>query len=310
MFTLQESAGMSSLPTGLPGLATTVPFDPSITYRPNTNFFDNRTIFNVTQADFVLQKSSRLSFDVGGAEFLNRFRSSALYSLNGTSARGDIQYRLSRRSTLGLVYAYNRFSYSHIISTTDYHTFSLSFASRFTRTLELSAYGGMGHEETKTEQLAPVDPTIALLLGITAAPQIVHAINWNPTGNARLSRIFHHGVAYVSGGHSVTPGNGLFLTSSTSTVMGGANYTGIRRTSLSVQGQYSTATSIGNILGGYADLQGGVSATRDLRHGVGALFSLTATKYQSGSFVNYNHVIYNFRIGLRFSPSDVPLRIW
>ena len=309
-FSLQQSAGMSTLPTGLPGLASTVPFDPSITYRPNTDFFDNRTVFAVTQADFVLQKSARLSFDVGGAGFLNRFRSTALYGVTGASARGDVQYRVGRRTTIGTAYAFNHFSFNRVLSSTDYHTFSGTLASRLSKRLEISAYGGVGRAETKIEQGVPIDPVIAALLGVSHSSQIVHSIIWTPNVNARLSRTFHHGVAYVSGGRTITPGNGLFLTSKTNTVLGGVTYTGVRHSSLTTQVQYMGATSIGNILGNYADVSAGISATREIRSGVSALLAVNATQYQSGSFVNYNHLIFNVSAGLRISTESLPLRVW
>jgi hypothetical protein len=77
-----------------------------------------------------------------------------------------------------------------------------------------------------------------------------------------------------------------------------------------MQGQYSNATSMGNILGNYGDLMLGVTGTREMRHGVSALASLSLTRYQSSSFANYDHLICIIRVGLRSAPGNVPLRIW
>jgi len=88
--TLSESAGMFSRNFGLPGLPQTVPFDPSTTNVPTTDFFDNRTIYLSTQANLIIQKTARLSFSLGGDAFLTRRRSTALYGNVGATAHGDV----------------------------------------------------------------------------------------------------------------------------------------------------------------------------------------------------------------------------
>ena len=97
---LRESAGLFSQNYTSLGLPQTVPFDPSQSYVPVTDFFDNRTLYLTTQADVIYQKNARLSFDFGGDVFINKRRSSALYSATGAAARADVQYRLTRRTTV------------------------------------------------------------------------------------------------------------------------------------------------------------------------------------------------------------------
>ena len=53
---LRISAGYFSRAFGLVGLQETVPFDPSSTYIPTTDFFDNRTAYVSTQFDYKIQK--------------------------------------------------------------------------------------------------------------------------------------------------------------------------------------------------------------------------------------------------------------
>src|SRR5438105_2780954 len=83
---------------GLPGITAAAPFDPSGSYSPGADFFDNRTIYSSTQADLVVKTSARVSFDFGGDYFFTRRRSEALYGSTGHSGRADMQYRLSRFS--------------------------------------------------------------------------------------------------------------------------------------------------------------------------------------------------------------------
>ena len=308
--TLNESAGLFSRNFGLPGLSQTVPFDPSTTYAPTTDFFDNRTEYLSTQANLVFQKTARLSFSLGGDGFLVRQSSSALYGVTGATAHADVQYRLTRRTTIGANYSYTHFDFIHVLSSTDMHTVSGVFSMRISRWLEFSAEGGLARAETKFIQNVPIDPAIAALIGTPEGTVVLDRIDHYVIGTGRLARTFPKGVAYISGGRGITPGNGLFLTSVMTTVMAGYNYTGLRRWSFGVSGGYQSAESIGNVLGTYGGASGTLSASRQIVRGVHGVVSVSARKYTSANFDLYNRVIYDVRVGVGYSPGDVPLRIW
>ena len=308
--TLNESAGLFSRSFGLPGLSQTVPFDPSTTYAPTTDFFDNRTEYLSTQANLVFQKTARLSFSLGGDGFLVRQSSSALYGATGATAHADVQYRLTRRTTIGGNYSYTHFDFIHVLSSTDMHTVSGVFSMRISRWLEFSAEGGLARAETKFIQNVPIDPAIAALIGTPEGTVVLDRIDHYVIGTGRLARTFPKGVAYISGGRGITPGNGLFLTSVMTTVMAGYNYTGLRRWSFGVSGGYQSAESIGNVLGTYGGASGTLSASRQIVRGVHGVVSVGARKYTSANFDLYNRVIYDVRVGVGYSPGDVPLRIW
>jgi hypothetical protein len=126
----------------------------------------------------------------------------------------------------------------------------------------------------------------------------------------RLSKTFTRGVASISGGHTITPGNGLFLTSKTYDALAGYTYTGIRRWSFSLSAGYNRSESIGNIMGEYAGTTAGLQTSRQISHVVHAVAGITANKYQSSSFTGYNRLFWDARVGLSFSPRDIPLRFW
>ncbi len=308
--TLRQSVGMFSRDFGLLGLPATVPFDPSTAAIPTTDFYDNRTIYLSTQADYTIQKSYRLSFNFGGDGLLIRRRSTALFGVSGGGARADVQYRLSRRSTIGAAYLYTHYGYHGIFSSTDLHSAVATYGIRLTRNLELTAYGGFMRAETKFVQSVPIDPAIAALIGLRSASVISHRIDYIPNISARLSRTFSRGVAYASGGRSVTPGNGLFLTSTMTTATAGYTYTGLRRWSFSTQAGYDRADSVGNFIGRYGDVSGTLSMSRQIGRFVHAVATFSARQYQSSDFNKYNRLIYTATIGIGFAPGDVPLRIW
>ena len=308
--TLSETAGTFSRDFGLLGLAQTVAFDPAQQYVPTTDYFDNRTIYFVSQADLVLQRSARLSFDLGGDFFLVRRRSTALAAVTGATARADMEYRITRRSTIGLNYRFDDFNYAHIYSGTDAHTAAFSYSTRLSRWLEFSGYGGATRMESKFIQTVTVDPAITALLGITSGVQLFYHINYIPTFSGRLARSFEHGVAYAEVKRAITPGNGLFLTTNMTTAQAGYTYTGIRHWSFNMMAGYDNGQSIMNFVGRYGDYRGGFQVSRQITHSIHAVAGVTASKYDSVDFAHYNRLIYDARAGFGFAPGDVPVRIW
>jgi hypothetical protein len=307
---LREAAGQFSVNNINSSLPQTVPFDPSQSYIPTTDFFDNRTIYVTSQADLIYQRSTRLSFDFGADGFLNRRRSSALYGVTGASARGDVQYRISRRSTLGASYNYNHYSFTRIFSSTDMHGASVVFSSQLSKSMEFSAYGGFQRLENKFVQDVPVDPVITALFGITSGTEVIYGISYIPSYGGRLSKSLRYGVAYVSGGTSVTPGNGLFLTSRVAVLNGGYSYTGLKRWSFSANAGWNKSQSVGNVTGTYGGTIATVSMSRQIVRGLHFVTNVGVRKYSSTTFNNYNRNIYDARIGLGWTPGDIPLRVW
>jgi hypothetical protein len=306
---LHESAGIFSRSYFLPTLTQTVPFDPSGSNIPTSDFFDNQTIYQSTQADFSYMRSTRLSFDLGGSGFVTRRRSSALTGVVGANAHGDLQYRVSRRSTLGMAYSYAHFDYTHAFGGTDMHGVKAVYSIRFTRFWELSAFGGPMRVESKYLTTIAVDPVIAALLGINSGVSITHSITTIPNVGGRLSRTFAQGVAYVSAGHDVTAGNGLFLTSYTTTAIAGYSYTGLRRWSFGASVGLTDSSASGVVGGQYRNVTGGVSFSRRLNHGMHLMGSMDMRQYSSVDYANYNRMIYGVRMGIGFSPGELPLRI-
>ena len=308
--TWRNSLGITSRAHGEHTLQSTLPFDPASTYTPTTDFFDNRTMYASSQFDLIYQKSARLSFDFGGDGFVTRRRSQALYGVLGGAARADMEYRWSRQTTIGVQWSYTHYDFTKIFGGTDFYGAALNFNRRLSKQLEFSMYGGFYRVESKFIEEVPIDPTIAALLGISTGTRVAHNINYVPNASARLSRAFSKGVAYASAGRTITPGNGLFLTSIATSVLGGYSYNGIRRWTIAMSGAYSTAESVGNIRGKYSAEGGIVSFSRALGKMVHFSFDWTIQQYSSPTFAKYNRLVQTAGIGIAFAPGDVPLHIW
>jgi hypothetical protein len=164
--------------------------------------------------------------------------------------------------------------------------------------------------ETKFIQSVPVDPAIAALIGLTTLRQISYSKAWIPSATGRVSYLMKRGVFFLNGGRSITPGNGLFLTSKSTTVGAGYTYTGLRKWSTNLGATYNRSTSLGNFLGDYGAYTVTLNVSRQLVRYTHGLLSVSARKYNSPDFKNYNMWSYSVRLGLGFTPGDVPLRLW
>jgi hypothetical protein len=310
MFSLRTNAGIATQNYNAQPLQQSVSFDPATTYVPTNDFFDNRTSYISTQADLSIQKSTRVSFNVGADAFATRRRSEALYGVKGAGARGDIMYRLSRRSTVGLGYSYIHYAFSRIFSSTDLHQLVGIYAVRLSRATELSLMAGASRFETKFIQSVPVDPAIAALIGLQNLNQISYSKDWISSGTGRLSYTMKRGVAFLSGGRAVTPGNGLFLTSTTTAINTGYTYTALKRWSASANAGYNRSNSLGNFIGQYGSYDITLNISRQVARFTHGVLTLQARKYQSNDFNAYNTWSYGARVGFGFSPGDLPLRLW
>jgi hypothetical protein len=310
VLSLNTSAILYGSNRATPTLPQTVEFDPGTTYVPTNDFFDNRTISLSVQPSLAIQRSKRLSFVIGGDGFLTRRRSSALYGATGYGGHADIQYRLSRRATVGATYQYIRYTFTGIAGGTDSHSFGGTYSAILSRSTEFSASAGVSKYENLFVEIVPIDPAIAAVIGITSAQRVSYLGATTPNINARLSKIVPRGTIFVSGSHGINPGNGLFLTSTSTNVGTGYSYTGLRRWSISAGASYNSSHSEGNVRGQYGSYTANVSASRQVARMTHGVLAFNARKYDSTDFKNYNKWAYSVNLGLTFAPGDIPVRFW
>jgi hypothetical protein len=309
-FSLRESAGMYSRNFGLIGLQQAVPFDPSTAYIPATDYFDNRTLYLSSQADLTYQRSARLSFNFGGDYFTVHRRSQALYGTTGEAARGDLQYRVGRHTTIGANYLFTRFGFSKGFGDTNIHTASGSYSVRFSRNLEFSGYGGISFVETKFIQSIKLDPIIAAIIGQGTATSVIYRTDIAPNVGGRLSRTFHNGAFSINAATGITPGNGLFLTSKSTSASVGYAYTGLRYWSANANAGYNHNTAISNVNGTYGGYSAGLHLSRSLVRSMHFVASFDVRQYDSADYSRYQRLIYRASVGLGFAPGNIPLRPW
>ena len=305
--TLRNQGGTYSQNFGLPSVLGIG--EGNYLQTPQNDIFDNRVLFLSTSADLTFHKSARLSFNFGGEGDLVRRQSSALYGSTGASARADVEYRVTRHSTLGADYRFTHYSYTKGFGNTDIQSVGLNYSSQFTRHLQLSARVGGARVESLSLQVVQIDPAVAALLGETEGIQAAHRITYAPDMSAELANTFRHSAFSVIFANGMTPGNGVYLTSRTESLVASYSYTGVRHWNFGANGVYSRMSALVQTLGAYSSYGGGVGITKDLGKGMNAVLRVDTHHFN----VSDNRFLHNevrITLGLNYSPGEVPLALW
>ena len=276
---------------------------------PNTQLFDNRTISLSTGADVVIQKSARLSFDLGATGFLVRRESSSLYGTVGSQARADTSYRATRHLTIGGYYAFSHYSFDKAFGGSDVQTGGAIISYSIARGLELRLRGGGSNVQTSGVQTIMLDPVIAAILGVSQGSIIVRRTNIVPDISAQLFKNMKLGTASLQFIESVTPGNGLYLTSRHVSMSGYYDYTGIRRWTFSAGAGRDTLSTLGILLGQYTSTTARIGVDRTLSAGFQAT-AYSEYRHYDVSEVRFLRNAYRINLGLAWSPSERPLKLW
>lgn len=308
-FTLRNQAGIYSFNNF--SLGAPVGFlDPNYLQLPQNDIYDNRVIFAGASGDLTYRLSARLSFNVGGEGSLVRRESSALYGMTGAVARGDLEYRITRHSTLGADYRFTYFDYTRGYGDTYIQSVGLNYSTQISRQVQLSARIGGARLESHSLTQVTLDPAIAALLGESVAIQAAYRLNYVPDMQVRLSDTFRHSQFALEYVDQVTPGNGVYLTTRDNSGIASYSYSGVRHWNFGMNGSYGRMTALVQTVGMYTAYGAGVGVTRDLGRGLHTVLRLDTRHYEIASSTAFTHTEYRASIGLNFSPGDVPLVLW
>ena len=307
-FTLREQAGTYSRYYALG--APLGELDPSYLQTPQNDIFDNRVIFLSTSGDLTYRASGRLSFNFGGDGNLVRRRSSALYGLTGAIARADMEYRVTRHSTIGVDYRYMRYDYTRGYGNSNIHSVGLNYSTQFSPHLQFSARVGGARVETLSLAEITLDPAVAALLGESVAIQSAHRLNYIPDIQARLTDTFRQSRFSLAYYNTVDPGNGVYLTSHSNQGTASYSYTGVRYWNFGADASYGRMNALLQTIGAYTTYGAGVGITRELGKGFHAVGRMDARHYDIAVTSAFSHNEYRATLGLTFSPGDLPLALW
>ncbi|MDP2998176.1 MAG: hypothetical protein Q8N47_11865 [Bryobacterales bacterium] len=282
--------------------------DPTLAAVPRFDLLDTRTYYAAGGADLIHQKSARLSFRAGGTAFAVRRRAKGLVEMNGYSARGDIMYRVGRRSTLGIDYSFSAYRFVRGFGSSDIHMAALNYSVQLDRNWTLALRGGGYRLENLRAVRVALDPAVAAILGQTGGVEAFYGINYGSIYGAGLSRNFRRAGLTLRFDRGIMPGNGVFLTSRQDAVSAGFGYRGWRRWSLSFEAAYSRMATTFQDFGSYQGYTAGVSTAYRVSRYVHLVAHSGWRTYQlQGNSKGRDS--YFASVGLGFTPRDLPLSL-
>ena len=235
---------------------------------PNIQVFDSSTKQINLQTSLTWQLNARLSFNFGGGYFAVIRDNPNLLGTGGEQAQGDVNYRWSKKTTVGVYYSYSYYQFQHGAGTSDTDTIGLIYSYAFSRTMQLRVRGGGSRVESLGLTPIPLNPIIAALLGETGVIIDLYQKSYTSDISAQLVKDFSGGrTASISFVNGVSPGNGLYQTSKQQSLSAGFGAKVRRIYQVQVSLSHDTLGSLSQTIGGYTGESGQISISRAFRGG-------------------------------------------
>jgi hypothetical protein len=305
---MRAIAGTSSF--GLTGPATNYsPVSDSVVTQPTLLFFDNRTYYLESGVDASFLPTARTTITIGGSGYLIDHQAAGLVNVDGYTVHGSILYRLTRNTGIGADYQHQHYEYPGNFGQSNVNTYTGRITHDFGRRWSSSLSAGVFTAQVQGLQTVSFDPVIAALLGVPSGIQAFSRTSLYPAGDARLARKFRNAQLTFAYSIGATPGNGVYLTSRQDSGSGTFSYTGVRKWSFSIGGNYSKLTTIGQGIAPYAQKTGSVGAVYEIVRNVHATARFDG-RDQTVDINGFVRASYRAAIGLAFSPGNIPLSLW
>jgi hypothetical protein len=298
--TLSDGLGMGVVPDNITS---------NVVATPTSLLFDSRSYYLQGGVDVTWVQSARTTYTFGGQGFEVWRQSSALVGVQGYNARGTVEHKLNRNTSVGFTYQRQLFDFPKLFGQGNIDTGELFVGTNLGRRWQLTVRGGVFHSEVSGLQSVVLNPVIAALLGQTETVQSFYKSNIFPSGQVLLLRKFKTASMNFFYGETVTPGDGVYLTSKGDNGGAGYSYTGIHKVSLSITGGYSSLTALGQQIAPYRTAFAGAGFTYTLPKSL-HLVGRYDYRYQEIESLTYKHTGDRVTIGLTYSPGNVPLSLW
>jgi len=274
--------------------------------------FDNQYYTLSGIAGLAYQKSARWTFTFAGGAATTQRHSTALASGTGYFSNADATYALSRRTRVGATFGYNKILYRRSFGESDV----MSLGGHWSRVLSPRWNAALGagiyrSESTRLRRVA-VDPLVAALLGQRTTLEVFHGINLGLQASAMLQGHYNRSSISFVLARGVGAGNSLLLTAQRDIASTSYSYAATRNLSFTASASYAKARALlisYQDLGSYETYGGGVGMSYRLFGPVHFTSSGHVRHYnQRGTSIVRDR--YYVRIGLTFSPGELPLLFW
>ena len=309
VFNLRQIGGMSSLGYGAPGFYSSIVPASDVVNQPTALLFDSRIYYLQSTVDVNYIQTARLVYTFGVSGFFIRYAASGLAGMEGFDAHGSIKYRLSRTRTIGVTYQHSLYDFTHSFGQSSFNSAQAFFATALGRRWTFAITAGAYQTDVTGIQQVTLDPVVAALLGQSTGIQAFHRANIFPGGTATLNGTYRRFSIGFNANQSVVPGNGVYLTSRSTSAGANYSYTGIRKWNFGINGGYSKLNTIGQGLQPYSELMGGAGITYSFSHAL-HFISRYDLRHQDINQYGFRRTSYRATLGISFSPGDIPLSLW
>lgn len=302
MIDFRQTAGTQSFGTTIGSDVTGTPN----AIDTNSLLFDNRMNYlqSTFNARYLLNR--RTVAVMGGSYYRIHRQARALVGVNGYTLSGSLHHQLTRRMVVSAQYQHLHYDYPRAFGESDINFYLGSVQYDFRRNWRFVVGGGAFAAETQGVQTTFLDPTLAALLGVDSVQTAFYKTTVLPIVLLGVNKQFRKSSLGANFTTSVTPGNGVYLTSQQKSLTGFYSYSGISRLSLSLNGGMTNLQTIGQTLQNFNQINGG----GNLSYRLGKGFSLSAWYFRRFQDIENNPFRRNssrVSVGIYFSPGDIPL---
>lgn len=291
-----------------PGLTSeTSVVNQSLSASPTVQVFDNGYKQASTSVGMTWQKTARLSFDATGSYFVVSRSGNGLVGNTGSNAQGDVNYRLNRKTTVGVYYSFGSYRYSGGVQDTTTHTLGLIYSYAISRSLQLRTRFGATRLESSGLQSIPLDPVLAALVGQKYILTNTHTREVTSDISVEMAKDFgRRRTLQASFARGVSPGNGLQLTSVQQALGAGFSALVYRKYSVDAGVGRTTLSTPGQTIGSYASNYVSAGVSRSIGRGVAADLHFYYRAYDVTETIS-THPQLTVSAGISWSPGERPI---
>lgn len=291
---------------GIQNYGAVIQGDSSALVNSSSLLFDNRTEYLQGGMNTIYLLSNRTSFTVGGAAYTVRRRAVQLIGVNGYNLSGSLQHQIGRNTIIGGSFQHQHFDYPRAFGESDINAYTIQLTQKIARNWTLGLSAGAYTSEVQGVQTTALDPSIAALLGIGSVQTIFYRTNILPMGTLTLNRQFRRAAFNLNYQRTISPGNGLYLTTRQESYGAGYSYTGIRRWTLSANVYSTDFRALGQQLQRYRQINGTGSVSYRLGGGLNVSASYSK-RDQEVSNTLFQRNASRVSFGIYFQPGSIPI---
>ncbi len=295
---------------GLGFLNSNLGLDPTSELTPeDDDFYDNRTTYGSSMNTLSYMFSQRTSVSATGGVFMMN-RSNGLVSSRGTSASGDIAYRLSRRQTISVSYSFREFNFDQQYGNTFMQMIGVGYGFGIGRNWNVNLRVIGYRMESEGLRRVEIDPEIAAIIGTSTGFEPYYRLNYLPGYFASVERGFRNMSINAAYGNTISPGNGVYLTSRQQRWNVGMTYTGIHKWNFNIRGGYMERNNMLRFSGRAKGYSAGAAAVYRIGGGWQATGGAAYRNVNSQSEGTYSRRGWRFMAGISWSPGEFPMAIF